>query len=499
MLTENEFIALKQMGYQRIPLMVNVLTDLDTPLSLYLKFAQQSSYAFLLESVVGGERFARYSYVGIGSDRIIAQGYGENTKTTWFKANENTTQVFGSEHNPLDVIATIEAQYNAAPILGMPRFCGGLIGYFGYETVHYIEPSLPAPKSNANPHLDLDVPDIQLMLCETLLVIDNLKGQSHLIVYADANKSDGYQQACYQIKQVLERLKQSPEVPLGGSGLYSEPNCTTQANDYQQACNVAIEAITQGEAMQIVLSKRSYQQFKDSPIALYRALRSLNPSPYMYFYKLDDTYIVGASPELLMRFESQDRTLALHPIAGTRPRGQTAQEDAQLAEELRLDTKERAEHTMLIDLARNDIGKVAVPGSVEVVEHMQVERYSHVQHLVSLVEGKVSKGINSMDMLKAVFPAGTLSGAPKVRAMQIIHDLEPHKRNIYGGAVGYISFQGDIDLAISIRTAIVKNNYAYVQAGAGVVYDSIPAKEWQETEDKAKAVIQAIKKAQMGV
>jgi anthranilate synthase component I len=382
---------------------------------------------------------------------------------------------------------------------GLPRFCGGLAGYFGYDTVRLFEKKLARPRAD-----DLGLPDIHLVLTEELAVIDNLTGRAYLIVYADASHPEGYQRARERLRELRGRLARHIEPPHTRASVRRPEIREFAKADYLKMVERCKEYIAAGDAMQVVLGQRISKQYADAPLSLYRALRTLNPSPYMYFYDFGDHQIVGSSPEILVRSEDRvtpqgtRRIVALRPIAGTRPRGGTPEQDAVLAAELMADPKERAEHLMLIDLARNDIGRIAVTGSVRVTEQMVIERYSHVQHLVSHVEGELKPGMSNLDVLRATFPAGTLSGAPKVRAMEIIDELEPVKRGIYGGAVGYLSFAGDMDLAIAIRTGVIKDNMLYVSAAAGIVADSVPESEWRETEAKARAVLRAAETVEDG-
>ncbi|NWK46515.1 anthranilate synthase component I [Ralstonia pickettii] len=506
-MTELEFKSLADQGYNRIPLIAEALADLETPLSLYLKLAQshdRGTHTFLLESVVGGERFGRYSFIGLHAHTLLRVKGNRTEVVTDGKVVET------NEGNPLDFIAAFERRQKVALRPGLPRFCGGLAGYFGYDAVRFIEPRL----AETAPPDDLQLPDIQLMLCEELAVIDNLSGKLYLIVYADPSKPEAYSHAKQRLRALRTKLHQPVDVPVTSPSVRTDTIREFDKTDYITAVLKAKEYIAAGDMMQVQIGQRLVKPFRDAPLSLYRALRSLNPSPYMYFYNFGDMQIVGASPEILVRQEERRvpaaetngnstdesaRIVTIRPLAGTRPRGSTPERDAELATELLNDPKEIAEHVMLIDLARNDIGRIAEIGSVKVTDQMVIEKYSHVQHIVSSVEGRLKPGMTNMDVLRATFPAGTLSGAPKVRAMEIIDELEPVKRGIYGGAVGYLSFSGEMDLAIAIRTGIIKDGNLYVQAAAGVVADSDPDAEWRETEHKARAVLRAAEQVQDGL
>jgi anthranilate synthase component 1 len=503
MMTELEFKSLAEQGYNRIPIIAEFYADLDTPLSLYLKMAHHTNHqsgSFLLESVVGGERFGRYSFIGLPTSRQIRAR--QNHVEVLDKVDQHIAVVESSEGNPLDFIADYLARYNTAPIAGLPRFAGGLVGYFGYDAVRYVEPRLNQPHlwktGTADP---LNMPDIHLLHTEEVIVVDNLAGKIYVIVYADPYQPEALQRAKQKINDLRMKLRAPIDIPYSLPSVRTETYREFPKADYLAAVEKAKDYIMAGDMMQVQVGQRIQKPFRDSPLTLYRALRSINPSPYMYFYNFGDYHVVGASPEILVR---QEKTAAgtkvtIRPLAGTRPRGMTAEHDAALEQELLSDPKERAEHVMLIDLARNDIGRIAKTGSVKVSDQMVVERYSHVMHIVSNVEGILQDGMTNMDVFKATFPAGTLSGAPKVRAMEIIDELEPTKRGVYGGACGYISFSGEMDLAIAIRTGIIKDGMLYAQAAAGVVADSIPDNEWQETENKARAVLRAAEQAQDGL
>ncbi len=483
-ITQQEFNALAKQGYNRIPLAVESFADLDTPLSLYLKLANRP-YSYLLESVQGGERFGRYSFIGLpATTRISVRG----KQVTLITAAGETTQTVA---NPLDYIEEYQARFKVAPLSGLPRFTGGLAGYFGYDTVRYIEPRLD-PEHNSKIVAKKDVlgtPDILLMLTEQLAVVDNLSGKLTFIVYADPAHKDAYPAALQRLHELQRSLRQPVEIPDAPQMRRHEAKSEFGEAAFKAAVEKSKRYIFDGDIMQVVLSQRMSQPFPAQPLSLYRALRSINPSPYMFYYDMGDHHVVGSSPEILARLEGD--TVTVRPIAGTRPRGKTPQKDTELAEELLSDPKELAEHLMLIDLGRNDIGRVAQNGTVKLTDKMVIERYSHVMHIVSNVEAKLKEGLSAMDVLKATFPAGTVSGAAKVRAMEIIDELEPSKRGIYAGAVGYLGFNGDMDVAIALRTAVVKDNTLYVQAGAGIVADSVPESEWLETQNKARAVLRA--------
>ncbi|MEN9660064.1 MAG: hypothetical protein RL571_3529 [Pseudomonadota bacterium] len=487
MLSNLDFNALKNQGYNRIPLTLELFADLDTPLSVYLKLANQP-YSYLLESVVGGERFGRYSFIGLPA-RTRLKVVGTLTEVI---CNDKVIETH--QGNPLDFIESFQQRYRAPANKMLPRFLGGLVGYFGYETISYIEKKL----ANTQKPDEIGAPDIQLLLSEELIVVDNLSGKLYLVVYANTEQDNAYQIAADRLHTLRMALREPAKIPLQGPApSIGEMTSGFGEEAFKAAVLKAKDYIIEGDIMQVVLSQRMSLPYTESPLSLYRALRSLNPSPYMFFYHFGDLHIVGASPEILVRLE--DDTLTVRPIAGTRPRGKTRLEDEALAAELLADPKEIAEHIMLMDLGRNDAGRVAQTGSVKVTDKMLIERYSHVMHIVSSVEGKLKPGMSNIDVLKATFPAGTVSGAPKVRAMEIIAELEPVKRGIYSGAVGYLGFNGDMDVAIALRTAVVKNKTLYMQAGAGIVADSVPSSEWQETLNKARAVLRAAELVQAGL
>ena len=489
-MSESAFNRLAAQGYNRIPVTLETFADLDTPLSIYLKLANAPN-SFLLESVVGGERFGRYSFIGLPARTLL-------------RAREFSSEIVCDgqvvEHhdgNPLDFLAAYQARFKVYVPPAFPRFCGGLAGYFGYETVRYVETKL----AQFGKPDDVNMPDILLLQTEELAVVDNLSGKIYLIVYVDPATPDAYARGQSRLHELAARLRSPLAVPESKPAAASAPIRDFAKDDYLAAVARAKQYITDGDMMQVQIGQRIKLPFAQSPLTLYRALRSLNPSPYMYYYDFDDFQVVGASPEILVRQEAsaEGKKVTIRPLAGTRPRGASPEQDAQNARELLADPKEIAEHVMLIDLARNDIGRIAVTGSVKVTDQMVIERYSHVMHIVSNVEGVLLPGISNLDVLRATFPAGTLSGAPKVRAMEIIDELEPVKRGLYGGACGYLSFSGEMDLAIAIRTGIVKDQMLYVQAAAGIVADSVPESEWQETENKARALLRAAELVQAGL
>ena len=494
-MTELEFKSLANQGYNRVPLISEAFADLETPLTLYLKLAQTQNAGkntFLLESVVGGERFGRYSFIGLPANTLL-RTFGSRTEIV-----KNGSVIETHDGNPLDFIETFQARFKVALSAGLPRFCGGLAGYFGYDTVRHIERKLAA----TTPKDDLGLPDIQLMVTEELAVIDNLSGKLYLIVYADTTQPEAFSKARQRLKDLRMMLRRGVDAPVTSASVRTETIRDFSKEDYLKAVAKAHEYVMAGDLMQVQIGQRIRKPYVDSPLTLYRALRSLNPSPYMYFYNFGDMQIIGASPEILVRNEKLadgGKKVTLRPIAGTRPRASSPEADLAVEQELVNDPKERAEHVMLIDLARNDIGRIAKTGTVKVTEAFAVERYSHVMHIVSNVEGTLLDGMSGMDVLKATFPAGTLSGAPKVHAMEIIDQLEPTKRGLYGGACGYLSYSGDMDVAITIRTGIIKDQVLYVQAAAGVVADSVPELEWRETEAKARALLRASELVEEGL
>jgi anthranilate synthase component 1 len=471
----------------RVPVVAEARADLYTPLAVYLKLAN-APYSYLLESVVGGERFGRYSFIGLAcAERIEARG--RNVRRLVRDARGTDVCLESVDADPFDYARAWLKRHRVAPVPAALKFGGGLAGYFGYEAVRQVEPrALGAEKPDA-----LGTPDMLLLVSDELAVVDNVLGKLYLVVYADTTQPDAMRAAHARLEHLRSRLAGNLEENLFVSQERPKPvpalECTFTEQQFLDAVGRAKDYIYAGDCMQVQISQRTSRRFDPSPLALYRALRGVNPSPYMYYFDFGDHHVVGASPEILVRLAGD--TVTLRPIAGTRPRGATPEEDAARAKELLADPKERAEHVMLIDLGRNDVGRVARAGSVKVTEQMVIERYSHVMHIVSNVEGRLKPGLDAIDVLRASFPAGTVTGAPKVRAMQIIDELEPVRRGVYSGAVGYLGFNGDMDVAIAIRTAVVKDRRLHVQAAAGIVADSDPRSEWLETQHKARALLRA--------
>jgi anthranilate synthase component 1 len=486
-MTPEHFSQLAAEGFNRIPVMREVLADLETPLSAYVKLAK-GAYSYLFESVQGGEKWGRYSILGLpcktllkaNGDQVTVEVNGEVTESLTFA-------------DPLTFVEEFKSRYRAPELPDLPRFHGGLVGYFAYDCVRYVEPKLKAGVSEDI----IGHPDILLMVSDEILIFDNLSGTLNFVIMANPEVDDAYNKAQLRLDALGEQLQQpiSPLPPMNlRAANQAEAKFTSHTGEaaFSESVNKIKDYVLAGDTMQVVVSQRLSMDFDAEPLNLYRSLRSLNPSPYMYFVDLGDHQIVGSSPEILARLE--DNEVTVRPIAGTRRRGYTEAEDQALEQELLADPKEIAEHLMLIDLGRNDVGRVANIGSVELSEKMIVERYSHVMHITSNVTGQLRDGLTAMDVLRAALPAGTLSGAPKIRAMEIIDELETEKRGIYGGAVGYMAWNGNMDTAIAIRTAVIKNGKVYVQAGAGVVADSVPALEWKETMNKARALFRAVDK-----
>ena len=484
-----EFDRLAAQGFTRIAVLAEARADLYTPLAVYIKLAG-GPYSYLLESVVGGERFGRYSFIGLAcAERIEARGARVRRLLRDARGADVCLEEY--EGDPFEYARALLKRERTAPLPAALRFGGGLVGYFGYEAVRHIEPRALGPeKPDA-----LGTPDVLLLVSDELAVVDNVLGKLYLVVYADPRQPRAYARACERLEELRHRLvRPLPEALVLAQPAAEPPMApaierTMSEAAFLDAVRRSQDAIMAGELMQVQVSQRTSLALQAPALSLYRALRGVNPSPYMYYFDFGDHHVVGASPEILVRLAGD--TMTVRPIAGTRPRGASAEEDAAIGEELLADPKERAEHVMLIDLGRNDVGRVAMPGSVRVTEQMVIERYSHVMHIVSNVEGRIAPGRDAIDVLKASFPAGTVTGAPKVRAMQLIDELEPVKRGVYSGAVGYLGFNGDMDMAIAIRTAVVKAGKLHVQAAAGVVADSNPQSEWQETQHKARALLRA--------
>ena len=488
---KSQFDQLNDGSHNRIPVWRSVLADLDTPLSVYLKLCDGHD-SYLFESVEGGETWGRYSIIGLPCRRrYVIDGKTMTVADYGRTVSEETLD------DPLARVAELQEGFRVPQLPELPLFTGGLVGYFGYETVRLMEPRLAGGEKPD----ELGTPDAVLLLSEEVAVFDNLAGRLWLIVNADPSKPDAFEEAQRRLDALEHRLRSGST----GYGLAVHGEPVDEADfrygfsreDFIAAVRKSKEYILAGDIFQVVLSQRMSVPFRARPLDVYRALRALNPSPYMFFIDLGDMHIVGSSPEVLVRV--QNRRVVVRPIAGTRPRGATPAEDRALEEELLADPKERAEHIMLMDLGRNDVGRVAKTGTVQVTDDMVIERYSHVMHIVSQVVGELDDGLTAMDAIRAAFPAGTLSGAPKIRAMEIIDELEPVRRNIYAGAVGYLSWHDDADLAIAIRTAVIRDGKLHVQAGAGIVADSDAAMEWEETRNKGRALITAVDRASRGL
>jgi len=483
-MTPEKFAELAAQNFNRIPVTRSVLADLETPLSVYLKLAHGPN-SYLFESVQGGEKWGRYSLIGLQTSTVL-KVYGQRLEII----RDGKPMVNRQTTDPLAEVERFRQLFSMPDLPDLPRFTGGLVGYFGYDTVRFVESRL----ANSAPKDELGTPDILLMASDEVAIFDNLSGSLMLVVHVDAKEPEGLQKANARLDELEARLaKPAPALPdmnNTGEGIPEDAFKSSFGRDrFLATVDKIKDYIMAGDAMQVVPSQRLSAPFNASPLNLYRALRRLNPSPYMYFLNLDDFHIVGSSPEVLARLEEGQVTV--RPIAGTRRRGRTEDEDLAMEKEMLADPKEIAEHLMLIDLGRNDVGRISKAGTVEVTEKMVVERYSHVMHITSNVVGEVTADMGPIEVLKATLPAGTLSGAPKIRAMQIIDEVEPVKRGIYGGAVGYIGWNGNMDTAIAIRTAVIKDGMLHVQAGAGVVADSIPELEWKETMNKARAIMRA--------
>ena len=483
-MTPENFANLASQDFNRIPVTREVLADLETPLSVYLKLAYGPN-SYLFESVQGGEKWGRYSLIGLQTSTVL-KVYGNRLEIV----RDGKPMVNRTTSDPLAEVERFRQLFSMPNTPDLPRFTGGLVGYFGYDTVRFVEPRLAA----SAPADELGTPDILLMASDEVAIFDNLSGTIMLVVHVDAKEVGALAKAEARLDELEHRLAEpKPDLPpmnMQVDGISEQDFVSSFGEqDFKVAVNKIKDYVVAGDVMQVVPSQRLSAPFDASPINLYRALRRLNPSPYMYFLDLDGFHIVGSSPEVLARLE--DGQVTVRPIAGTRKRGESKEEDQAMEDEMLADPKEIAEHLMLIDLGRNDVGRISKTGTVEVTEKMVVERYSHVMHITSNVVGEVTEGMGALEVLKATLPAGTLSGAPKIRAMEIIDELEPVKRSIYGGAVGYIGWNGNMDTAIAIRTAVIKDGMLHVQAGAGVVADSVPELEWKETNNKARALMRA--------
>lgn len=491
-MTPEQFAELAAENYNRIPVTREVLADLDTPLSTYMKLANQP-YSYLLESVEGGEKWGRYSIIGLPC-RTILKVSGEQISVTTDGEVVESLQM----EDPLTFVEQFQQRYRVPELSGLPRFNGGLVGYFGYDCVRYVERRL----KDSCPEDVIGSPDILLMVSDEVVVFDNLAGKLILICHADPAEDNAYEKAQQRLDELVAQLRfaiPSDNIPAAPQREVVETEFKSSFGEqaFKDSVDQIKEYVLDGDVMQCVISQRMSIPFSRKPLDLYRALRCLNPSPYMYILHLDDFHVVGSSPEILARVE--DDIVSVRPIAGTRKRGATEEEDLAMEKELLADPKEIAEHLMLIDLGRNDVGRVAEVGAVQLTDKMVIERYSHVMHIVSNVDAKLKPGVSAMDVLRATLPAGTLSGAPKVRAMEIIDEMEPVKRGVYGGAVGYLSWNGNMDTAIAIRTAVIKDDVLHIQAGAGIVADSVPRLEWKETMNKGRAIFSAVAMVERGL
>lgn len=485
---QKSFDNLANQGYNRIPVVLETFADLDSPLSIYLKLANEP-YSYFLESVQGGERFSRYSFIGLPTTKRISVSENEILHISGHRVDASIKTA-----EPLAEIRKYLNELKVAPCPVKTRFSGGLVGYFGYETIGYLEKKLTSQLQKKNVGAGVKIPEILLLLSEELAIVDNLTGKLSLVVYADPKFPKALTKAKEHLVQLLQKLRSPVVLPESKASGALIPKYKVSKKEFMSMVESAKKYILDGDIFQVVLSHPIESPFNCSPLTFYRALRSINPSPYMYYFNFEDFFVVGASPEILVRLQNDE--LTVRPIAGTRKRGSSESEDLKLEAELKADEKECAEHMMLLDLGRNDAGRICESGTVQVTEEMTIERYSHVMHMVSNVQGKIKAKCDSLSALSATFPAGTVSGAPKVRALEIIAELEKEKREIYAGAVGYLGFNGDMDLAIALRTAIISDNTIRVQAGAGIVADSVAESEWDETVNKAKALFTA---AQMAI
>jgi len=508
-ISESEFAKLASEGYTHVPVMQEILADVDTPVSTFLKLADQP-FSYLFESVQGGDKWGRYSIIGLPADVVFEIRGFELTEKLKGKVVQQR-----SVEDPLKTVRELQAQYRVAPVSNLPQMHGGLVGHFGYETVQYVEERL-RQEDVKDP---IGCPDILLMVSEDVLVFDNVAGRIHLITLAKTSETSGLQSAQQRLQALTAKLRESFAAPTKtvSSNMIAERDKSESESeasgyevhfpqkDFERAVETCRDYIREGDIMQVVLSQRLSTEFRGDPFDIYRALRTINPSPYMYYLHLGDYQIVGSSPEILVSLQDSDlekgsaQKVTVRPIAGTRKRGKDHVDDLRLEQELLNDPKELAEHLMLIDLGRNDVGRIAKVGSVELTEQMVIERYSHVMHIVSNVDGELQSDMDAMDVLAATFPAGTVSGAPKIRAMEIIAELEPYKRGVYSGAIGYLGWQGNMDTAIAIRTAVIKDQRLFLQAGAGIVADSVPEYEWKETMSKARAMLTAVELVSSGL
>lgn len=491
-MNQNEFQALAAQGYNRIPLTLTVFGDMDTPLSVYRKLADQP-FSYLLESAASsGDRWSRYSIIGLPATEVLR---ADGRVVTHELSGEVTERIECDD--PLDYVATFQQQFRVPEVQGMPRFFGGLVGYFGYDTIRFIEKRL----RHSAPPDDVHTPDILLMVSDEVVVFDNLTSHVTIVVLADPAQQGAWERGQARLNEISQGMSTAVDAvpPSPNAGPLPEDAFVSGfgREAFMDAVEHTREYIRAGDVMQVVLAQRMTIPFEIPSIQLYRALRSLNPSPYMYFMRLDDFHIVGSSPEILAQVENG--RVVNRPLAGTRRRGRDEEEDRAMAQELLNDPKEIAEHLMLVDLGRNDLGRVCKIGSVRVTEQFKIERYAHVFHIASHVEGELADDKSAIDVLRATLPVGTLSGAPKIRAMEIIDELEPVKRGVYGGAVGYLAWNGNLDMAIAIRTAVIKDECLHIETGAGIVADSVPELEWKECMNKARSLFEAASLAKQGI
>ena len=480
----NEFKSIAKPGL-RVPVFIELTADCETPISAYLKLANEKP-AFLFESIVGGENISRFSFLGSAPKKI----FRVFSEKTFVEHKDGTEETFKTPEDPLSLISKEINRYKTLENKALPPFDGGAVGFVGHEFIHTVEPSIQISENDP-----LKLPILYYMITDSVLIFDHVKQVLTICVYAqiDDSSESAYKNACKEIKRLkacLEKPSRLPYKNIARTSEISPPEGNFAQSEFEDAVSKIQDYIHAGDVIQTVLSQRFIKEFKPKPVSLYRALRTVNPSPYMFLLEDPNFSVVGASPEIHVRLTGKD--IDIRPIAGTRRRGTTEKEDSELEQDLLSDKKECAEHLMLVDLARNDIGRVADYGSVKVSDYMTIERYSHVMHIVSQVTGRLSEDKTAYDLMKATFPAGTLSGAPKVRALQIISELENSRRGLYGGALGYFSFNGNHDSCIGIRTAVIQEDKIYIQSGAGIVADSIPKEEYIETINKANAMFRAV-------